>query len=125
MSNKGMNPLKSVLARGDVALIFAGTPNTVSWSREGRLPSVRTRGGQRKCLREEVLNLAARARPLDPVTRRSTRLRALRDRERPLLVPGAHHAMSPRLRERGAADGSHLDLSRQGSRPSACRGGRC
>ena len=53
---------KQVLTRADVARIFSVTPNTVSrWSREGKLPSVRTLGGQRRYLLEDVARLAARA----------------------------------------------------------------
>lgn len=53
---------KGILTRGDVARIFSVTPNTVSrWSREGKLPSVRTLGGQRRYLLDKVVRLAARA----------------------------------------------------------------
>jgi DNA-binding transcriptional MerR regulator len=53
---------KQILTRSDVARIFSVTPNTVSrWSREGKLPSVRTLGGQRRYLLDTVLPLAARA----------------------------------------------------------------
>ena len=53
---------KQILTRSDVARIFSVTPNTVSrWGREGKLPSVRTLGGQRRYLRDKVLPLAARA----------------------------------------------------------------
>jgi DNA-binding transcriptional MerR regulator len=53
---------KQILTRGDVARIFSVTPSTVSrWSREGKLPSVRTLGGQRRYLLNTVLPLAARA----------------------------------------------------------------
>lgn len=53
---------KQILTRSDVARIFSVTPNTVSrWSREGKLPSVRTLGGQRRYLLDTVRPLAARA----------------------------------------------------------------
>jgi excisionase family DNA binding protein len=50
------------LTRVEVARIFAVTPSTVSrWGREGRLPSVRTLGGQRRYVRDAVLSLAEEA----------------------------------------------------------------
>ena len=53
---------KQILTRADVARIFSVTPNTVSrWSREGKLPSIRTLGGQRRYLLANVARLAARA----------------------------------------------------------------
>ncbi len=60
---------KQILTRADVARIFSVTPNTVSrWSREGKLPSVRTLGGQRRYLLENVARLAARAGIPDALT---------------------------------------------------------
>ena len=50
---------RGFLTRVEIARIFSVTPSTVSrWGREGRLPSVRTLGGQRRYLREAVLSLA-------------------------------------------------------------------
>jgi excisionase family DNA binding protein len=60
--DKGVKATKRILTRRDVARIFSVTPNTVSrWSREGRLPSVRTLGGQRRYLLDKVAQLAADA----------------------------------------------------------------
>lgn len=49
------------LTRSQVATIFQVSPHTVTrWGKEGRLPSVRTLGGQRRYPRQEVLRLAAK-----------------------------------------------------------------
>lgn len=50
-----------MLTRGQVAVIFGVAPNTVSrWSREGKLPCVRTLGGQRRYVEAQVFTLAER-----------------------------------------------------------------
>ncbi len=60
--SKQVKQNKHILTRIDVARIFSVAPNTVSrWSREGKLPSVRTLGGQRRYLLDKVVRLAARA----------------------------------------------------------------
>jgi predicted site-specific integrase-resolvase len=60
--DKGVKGTKRILTRSDVARIFSVTPNTVSrWGREGKLPSVRTLGGQRRYLLDKVARLAADA----------------------------------------------------------------
>jgi excisionase family DNA binding protein len=43
------------LTRADVARLFEVSPATVArWSREGKLPFVRTPGGQRRYLRDRI-----------------------------------------------------------------------
>jgi predicted DNA-binding transcriptional regulator AlpA len=60
---------KRMLTRADVARIFSVTPSTVSrWSREGKLPSARTLGGQRRYVWDSVAGLAARAGIPGPLT---------------------------------------------------------
>lgn len=47
------------LTRSEVARLFEVAPATVTrWSREGKLPCVRTLGGQRRYLRDQVTRLA-------------------------------------------------------------------
>jgi excisionase family DNA binding protein len=44
------------LTRADVARLFEVSPATVArWSREGKLPFVRTPGGQRRYLRDRIV----------------------------------------------------------------------
>ncbi len=46
------------LTRSDVARLFEVSPATVArWSREGKLPYVLTLGGQRRYLRDRVVEL--------------------------------------------------------------------
>ncbi|MBI4589327.1 MAG: helix-turn-helix domain-containing protein [Candidatus Rokubacteria bacterium] len=51
------------LTRSDVARLFEVSPATVArWTREGRLPFILTLGGQRRYLREQVMNLMRKSR---------------------------------------------------------------
>ena len=61
-ADKPVKPNERIVTRGDVARIFCVSPHTVSrWSREGKLPSVRTLGGQRRYVLGKILRLAANA----------------------------------------------------------------
>jgi excisionase family DNA binding protein len=52
------------LTRSEVARLFEVAPATVTrWSREGKLPCVRTLGGQRRYLRDQVTRLASLTGP--------------------------------------------------------------
>ena len=56
---------KRFLSRAEVAAIFDVSPTTITrWGREGKLPCVRTLGGQRRYRREDVLSLAEGLTPL-------------------------------------------------------------
>lgn len=51
------------LTRGDVARLFEVSPGTVArWAREGKLPFVLTLGGQRRYLRDEIVDLVRKSR---------------------------------------------------------------
>lgn len=49
---------RQYLTRADVARLFEVSPATVArWTREGKLPFVRTLGGQRRYRRERIVEL--------------------------------------------------------------------
>ncbi len=51
------------LTRSDVARLFEVSPGTVArWAREGKLPFVLTLGGQRRYLRDEIVDLVRKSR---------------------------------------------------------------
>ena len=51
--------LRQYLTRSDVARLFEVSPATVArWTREGKLPFVRTLGGQRRYARDQMVALA-------------------------------------------------------------------
>ena len=56
-------PLRGPLLRaGDVAFLFSVSERTVSdWARQGRLPSVRTPGGQRRYPADLIADLLRRS----------------------------------------------------------------
>ncbi len=55
---------RRLLTRADVARLLEVSPATVArWSREGKLPFVRTLGGQRRYLRERIAELVPDAGP--------------------------------------------------------------
>jgi excisionase family DNA binding protein len=50
------------LTRSEVARLFGVSPATIArWAREKKLPCVLTLGGQRRYLREEIMDLLARS----------------------------------------------------------------
>ena len=54
---RGATP-RQYLTRSEVARVFEVSPATVArWTREGKLPFVRTLGGQRRYARDQIIDL--------------------------------------------------------------------